>query len=219
MKEVKRICKICGKEFDFWHSRAKTCGKECSLIYGKQLKELYKINHPDFHKKYHKRIYHKRENKEKICKICGNIFSSRGNHSLTCSEECRRKNIRINGNRNSHIWDMKHIKKKKEINHLYSINNREKLHNKAKMWRKKNPKKAIEYCVKWRENNLDKRNVEVLAQKKIKIPEGELCEICNERKAVHRHHEDYSKPLEVKFLCSRCHVNLHLNKRGKNSGS
>jgi hypothetical protein len=29
------------------------------------------------------------------------------------------------------------------------------------------------------------------------------------RKAVERHHQDYSKPLEIKFLCSICHKEEH----------
>lgn len=34
------------------------------------------------------------------------------------------------------------------------------------------------------------------------------CCICGETK-VQAHHEDYSKPLEVKWLCSRCHHTQH----------
>lgn len=34
------------------------------------------------------------------------------------------------------------------------------------------------------------------------------CERC-QRQAVHRHHEDYSKPLEVVYLCRSCHFQRH----------
>lgn len=40
---------------------------------------------------------------------------------------------------------------------------------------------------------------------KIKIPLGKLCEICKKELAIHKHHPDYSKPLEVEFLCRKCH--------------
>lgn len=35
------------------------------------------------------------------------------------------------------------------------------------------------------------------------------CESCLQEKRLHAHHEDYSKPLEVKWLCARCHHRLH----------
>jgi ribosomal protein S27AE len=36
----------------------------------------------------------------------------------------------------------------------------------------------------------------------------EPCAICAASK-VHAHHKDYSKPLEVVWLCARCHHRLH----------
>jgi len=38
-----------------------------------------------------------------------------------------------------------------------------------------------------------------------RLIKAELCEDCGERPAVHGHHEDYSKPLEVEWLCRHCH--------------
>lgn len=35
------------------------------------------------------------------------------------------------------------------------------------------------------------------------------CEICKEHGLIHAHHDDYSKPLDVKFICRSCHVQLH----------
>jgi hypothetical protein len=43
------------------------------------------------------------------------------------------------------------------------------------------------------------------------------CEYCGDTK-VQKHHEDYDKPLDVKWLCQPCHVNLHqLRKLGDDS--
>lgn len=36
------------------------------------------------------------------------------------------------------------------------------------------------------------------------------CELCScEHDRLHGHHEDYGKPLEIKWFCPCCHVNLH----------
>lgn len=47
---------------------------------------------------------------------------------------------------------------------------------------------------------------------------GKQCEICNSkdfkckdgRSYIHAHHEDYTKPLEVKWLCASCHKKTSL---------
>ena len=58
------------------------------------------------------------------------------------------------------------------------------------------------------------------AQRKVQnaIQTGKLirgnCKICNKPNA-HAHHEDYSKPLEVTWLCAKCHSNLHNKDRKK----
>lgn len=33
----------------------------------------------------------------------------------------------------------------------------------------------------------------------------DLCEGCNKEKKLTGHHKDYSKPLEVEWLCYECH--------------
>ena len=37
------------------------------------------------------------------------------------------------------------------------------------------------------------------------------CEICGKIKFIHAHHPDYSKPLDVKWLCPIHHMQIHYN--------
>ncbi len=38
------------------------------------------------------------------------------------------------------------------------------------------------------------------------------CEICKKKKILEAHHEDYSRPLEVIWICRQCHIKLHRKK-------
>jgi hypothetical protein len=35
------------------------------------------------------------------------------------------------------------------------------------------------------------------------------CQVCVSESHVHAHHTDYSKPLEVVWLCAKCHHRIH----------
>ena len=63
---------------------------------------------------------------------------------------------------------------------------------------------------KWLESNPVKRAVHITTGNAIR--DGKLikmpCECC-EDKVVHAHHDDYAKPLEVRWLCSKCHERWH----------
>lgn len=64
-----------------------------------------------------------------------------------------------------------------------------------KLWRKENPKKYAAHCMvnnHVRAGNLHSQN----------------CEICGKEKTV-AHHDDYSKPLNVRWLCQAHHKQWH----------
>lgn len=65
-------------------------------------------------------------------------------------------------------------------------------------------------AMKWKLANLDKRKVHGIVAYRIKI--GELtrlpCEVCGNEKSE-AHHDDYEKPLEVRWLCRKHHAEHH----------
>jgi hypothetical protein len=72
-----------------------------------------------------------------------------------------------------------------------------------------------EYFRKYREANREKANPEkVKAQSAVghAIRDDRLvrqsCEVCDDPRS-HGHHRDYSKPLEVTWLCAICHSLVH----------
>ena len=42
-----------------------------------------------------------------------------------------------------------------------------------------------------------------------KIVKPDTCDKCLKTGRVEGHHDDYTKPLEVKWLCKRCHTDIH----------
>lgn len=106
----------------------------------------------------------------------------------------------------------------------------EKNPNCCKKWRNKNIKYARDYDKKRYKIRKDNENYKAQQRKgqikynlkypnkikahnisnmKIKIPKGQICQYPKCKKlATEKHHEDYSKPLEVKFLCIQHHSKL-----------
>jgi hypothetical protein len=73
---------------------------------------------------------------------------------------------------------------------------KEKLAINASRWRRENP---IAYHAHITLNNA------VRDKKVIKTP----CCICGTTENVHGHHKDYGKPLDVNWLCAKCHQRIH----------
>lgn len=70
------------------------------------------------------------------------------------------------------------------------------LRENADKWRKENP-------AGYRAHNAV--NNAIRDKKMAKEP----CALCGTTENVHGHHKDYTRPLEVTWLCARCHQRLH----------
>lgn len=94
----------------------------------------------------------------------------------------------------------------------YHTNPERKLKNQLsfKNWALKNPEKVAESKLNWIKRNPEKRKAHIMvwsalrSGKLIKKP----CEVCGKQK-VQAHHSDYTKPLEVQWLCTEHHAREH----------
>lgn len=72
--------------------------------------------------------------------------------------------------------------------------------------------RQTEYTKRWRAENPDAYKAHTAVGNAVR--DGKLkklpCEFCGDEK-VHAHHKDYSKPLDVIWLCAKCHNRLHAN--------
>lgn len=86
--------------------------------------------------------------------------------------------------------------KRKYDQQRYKTHN--KTENKRRMrWRAKNPHKTRAHQVL---NYAVKRG----------IIKRKPCEVCGKKEKIHGHHNDYSKPLEVNWLCAEHHAQKRL---------
>lgn len=108
----------------------------------------------------------------------------------------------------------------------YKAENREKYLERKRKYNKEHKEERLQYkrdhysgitasmrekLNAWKRNNREK----VLAHKKVynAIKSGKLvrmpCEICGVTTAVQAHHDDYSRPLDVIWLCQKHHKWIH----------
>jgi hypothetical protein len=71
---------------------------------------------------------------------------------------------------------------------------------------------ADQVNAEWIKNNREKRNASANLRYAVamgRVVKPDACEICNRRRSLQGHHRDYSKPLEVQWLCVSCHRLIH----------
>lgn len=86
--------------------------------------------------------------------------------------------------------------------------NRDRIILQLRAWRKRSPSATISKN-KWIANNREKRRVHAQVQYAIrtgKLMRPVACEDCKLSNKPDAHHEDYSKPFEITWLCRKCHA-------------
>ena len=65
---------------------------------------------------------------------------------------------------------------------------------------------------KWKDNNPEKRKCSQMLNNAVRdgrVMKPESCSVCSSKKRIHGHHFDYSKPLDVVWVCAACHRKIH----------
>jgi len=101
-----------------------------------------------------------------------------------------------------------------EIMRDWRNNNRKRNLENERAWRRNHPNKCNERNREWKLLEPEKvkaindLNNAVVAGRITRLP----CEMCGAF-PTDAHHDDYSKPLEVRWLCHSCHQRLHQERR------
>lgn len=177
-----------------------TICKECKSEQGKKYREENREKILEQARVYAKNRYHENIEREKERtkkwreenpeKYRESQNKTRRKHYLENKEEVLRKNK---------AWLKKNPKKEKEYRRNYKKKNKEKIEEYHKEYWAKYPEK---YKAHRAVNN-------ALAQGKMKKPD--TCSRCTNTENIQGHHEDYNKPLEVIWLCAKCHAKEHID--------
>ena len=124
---------------------------------------------------------------------------------LNKCKECNKKDVRKN-----YIENISHYKSynKKRANTTRRIAER-----KAYAESDAGKESAKKSKKKWAENNAVKRGANIIVGNAIrdgKLEKQYFCSVCSiDNVRIHGHHDDYAKPLEVRWLCTLCHNDWH----------
>ena len=78
-----------------------------------------------------------------------------------------------------------------------------------KKYDKENKKNRVQYYKNYRENNREKLRAKykIFYYVRKGVIKKQSCEICSNK--AEAHHDDYSKPLEVRWFCHKHHMEFH----------
>lgn len=141
----------------------------------------------------------------KTCRVCG--FSKREKEFYDGHARCKQCYCDV-------------VKKHRDANkeHYQEYDKQRAMHpNRVKMreeYQKTRPGKAslARANKKWLANNVVKRAAHIILGNGVR--DGEIlkpkkCTECGSVRKIHGHHDDYKEPLNVRWLCSNCHIKWH----------
>lgn len=89
----------------------------------------------------------------------------------------------------------------------WASKNREEYNEGARQWRKNHPQEQYEIRMRYYHKNKNAHDCQCKAFKE--FSETQNCEVENCEELGERHHDDYSKPLEIRWFCKKHHKELH----------
>jgi len=145
---------------------------------------------------------------------------------LSSCKECRKayQRTRHHLNMRDPVWAAKERKRGRDKARSpsararacrYREANPEKFIAAGRRYRERNPEKVADTCRQWRRNNPNEWKAHCALNNAVrdgKIIKPKICERCGEAKLLHAHHPDYSKPMEIEWLCSTCHRREHIGR-------
>ena len=147
-----------------------------------------------------------------MCKICLKQYYLRNKEKMN---QYQKQYYQLNREEmNQYQQEYKQLNKEeiKAYKKQYRQLNREKIKAYKKQYRQLNREKINENKKQYCHRNPEKQKARYMLNYAVqsgKIHKPVFCSSCDSDKHLEAHHTDYSKPLEVTWLCRSCHVDLH----------
>jgi len=106
----------------------------------------------------------------------------------------------------------KNKEKRLEVSKKYRKHNKDKIRATQKIWRDNNKDKVRQSFLRAFNKNPEKHKARSKLNFLIykgKIEKPDKCSICDSVVNIEAHHVDYTKPLDVEWVCSKCHYIIH----------
>jgi len=144
-----------------------------------------------------------------------------------CLSEYKRKHYQANKEyykNKSRKWAKENHERVKENRVRYYLENAERLRSQKREYSRR-PEVVARQTERFREYRKDedflmREKARGILNKRIqsgKIINPNKCSECGEEGYSEAHHEDYSRPLDVIWLCKLCHEEIHHSNEGRNS--
>ena len=93
---------------------------------------------------------------------------------------------------------------------IYNSAHREQINERARKYRQTNREKATEWTSAYRKRYPEKYRAHLLVQYALRAGEmsRQPCEVCGIEK-TEAHHDNYNRPLDVRWLCHKHHMKIH----------
>jgi len=145
----------------------------------------------------------------KKCRKCGRIKS----HIAFAKDISRKDGLQYVCRECQKLYRLNNIEHIKKYRIEYWGNNKEKLLKEQKEYNRLHPEVNRKASINYRINHPDKKKAHQILNDAVaadKISKPRVCERCGkEVTSINAHHPDYSKPLNVLWLCIPCHHLLH----------
>lgn len=152
---------------------------------------------------------------DRVCSSCKNRLPLDNFHLKSSSTGERRLICKSCVSKNHRRWYLENrLKVLGKIN-TYRAKNKEAIKERRKKWQEKDSykisrtKSAKRMRIKYRQKYLAWALLSQAVLTK-KVAKSDICAMClNGNTRIEAHHEDYSRPLDVVWLCVACHKDIH----------
>ena len=110
------------------------------------------------------------------------------------------------------VYNQSHVDKIRARQRVYRQAHLEEGNAYKREWRRKNPERSCEISKASQRRYPEKHKArEALhwATRSGRVTKPNTCSQCGTTGRIEGHHEDYTKPFDVQWLCSRCNANVH----------